>query len=120
MTWLMVALAGALGSTCRYVIDHALTARSTAVLPWGTLLVNLTGSFGAGVVAGLSAAQLLPSRATLVVAGGFLGAYTTFSTAMYETLRLWEEGARPTAVLYLIAPMLLATAAAGLGWWLAS
>jgi fluoride exporter len=116
--WLLVAVAGALGSACRYVVDHVVTARTSSVVPWGTTLVNVSGSLVAGAVAGLASGRLLPADVSLVLSGGFLGAYTTFSTAMYETLRLWEEGARLAAVTYLLAPLLLAVAAATLGWWL--
>jgi fluoride exporter len=52
-----------------------------------------------------------------VVAGGFLGAYTTFSTAMYETARLLEEGDRRVGVVNLLAPLVLSTPAAAVGWW---
>jgi fluoride exporter len=116
--WLLVAFAGALGSACRYVVDHVVTARTSSVVPWGTTLVNVSGSLVAGAVAGLASGRLLSADVSLVVGGGFLGAYTTFSTAMYETLRLWEAGARLVAVTYLLAPLLLAVAAATLGWWL--
>lgn len=113
-----VLLAGALGAACRFVIDHAVSAGRTGRLPLGTVLVNVSGSFGAGVAAGLAAGQVVPPAAHLVVAGGFLGAYTTFSTAMHDCLRLWEAGARRAALGTLLLPLLLATGAAALGWWL--
>jgi fluoride exporter len=120
MTWLFVALAGALGSASRYVIDQLINARFDGRLPWGTLIVNASGSFGAGVVGGLATTHLMPAELTLVIAGGFLGAYTTFSTAMFETVQLWEQGRCLAASVNLAAPLVLATAAATLGWWLAS
>jgi fluoride exporter len=116
--WLLVAVAGALGSACRYLVDHVVTVRTSSVVPWGTALVNVSGSLAAGAVAALVSGRLLSSDVSLVVGGGFLGADTTFSTAMYESLRLWEEGARLVAVAYLLAPLLLAVAGATLGWWL--
>jgi fluoride exporter len=120
MTWLLVAVAGGLGSACRYLVDHVVTARTGRGRPLGTLLVNISGSFAAGMVAGLAAANVISAEVAMVVAGGFLGAYTTFSTAMYETLLLWEQGRRRAALANLVVPLLLAVAAAGLGWWLVS
>lgn len=119
MIWLAVAVAGALGAACRYVLDHAVTVTGGGRLPLGTALVNVSGSFAAGLVAGLAARHLLPADSVLVIAGGFLGAYTTFSTAMYQSLRLWEAGARPTAAVNLLGPLLSAAAAVTLGWWVA-
>lgn len=116
MTWLLVACAGGLGSACRYVLDSLLTAWTHSDLPWGTLLVNLSGSLAVGVVAGSAATHVLSSEVAFVVAGGFLGAYTTFSTAVYEVVRLWEEGARRAAVIDALAPLVLASAAALTGW----
>lgn len=120
MIWLFVAFAGALGSACRYVIDQLITARFGGRLPWGTLVVNVSGSFGAGIVGGLATTGILPAELTLVIAGGFLGAYTTFSTTTFATLQLWEQGRRLASSVHLAAPLVLATAAAALGWWLAS
>lgn len=115
MIWVAVALAGGLGAACRYVLDHLVAASVVATLPLGTLVVNVSGSFAAGLAAGLAASHLLPAGGELVVAGGFLGAYTTFSTAMVETLLLWEHRARLAAAANLLVPLLLAVAAAMLG-----
>jgi fluoride exporter len=120
VTWVFVVLAGALGSACRYVIDQMVTARFGGRLPWGTLIVNVSGSFAAGIVGGLATTRFVPAELILVIVGGFLGAYTTFSTAMFETLQLWERGRRRASMLNLAAPLALATAAAALGWWLVS
>jgi fluoride exporter len=72
----------------------------------------------AGAVAGLVATAGLPTVAGTVVAGGFLGAYTTFSTAMYETARLVEDGAGLEAATNLVLPLVACLLAATLGWWL--
>jgi fluoride exporter len=119
MIWLAVALAGGLGAACRFLVDRAVGFHPDALLPWGTVVVNVTGSLAAGAVVRLVADLVVAEDVGLVVAGGFLGAYTTFSTAMVETLRLLEQRAPVRAVLNLLAPVVLATAAAMLGWWLA-
>jgi fluoride exporter len=118
MIWLVVALAGGLGAACRFMVDRTVAFHPEALLPWGTVVVNVTGSLAAGAMVRLVADLVVTEDVGLVVAGGFLGAYTTFSTAMVETLRLLEQRAPVRALLNLLAPVVLATAAAMLGWWL--
>ena len=115
MMWLAVATAGALGAVSRYLLDYAVSARAGGAFPWGTLLINVSGSLLAGVVAGLTAQAAIPAEAQTVVAGGFLGAYTTFSTAMYETARLLEDRARLLALANHLIPLIASVIAAGLG-----
>lgn len=93
-----VALAGGVGAALRYLVDNALPARVRARFPWGTAVVNLTGSFALGVVTGLVASGMPQVWAT-VVGTGLLGGYTTFSTASVETLRLALERRSGAALL---------------------
>jgi fluoride exporter len=118
LVWAAVAVAGGLGAASRFLLDRLLSSRVAARLPLGTLVVNTTGSLAAGIVVGLAIGGTLGDELRTVVAGGFLGAYTTFSTAMYETGRLLEEGDRRVAIVNLLAPLLLSVAAAWAGWWL--
>jgi fluoride exporter len=110
--WLAVAVAGALGASSRYLIDQAVTARLHGSFPWATVLINVTGSWAAGAVTGLAVHAVVPEDVRLVVAGGFLGAYTTFSTAMVESVRLLEEGATVTSLAALLVPLVLGVGAA--------
>ncbi len=116
MIWLAVAVAGALGATTRYLVDHLVSSRLPGVLPWGTLLINVSGSLLAGLIVSLAAAQAISPTVAQVLAGGFLGAYTTFSTAMYESVRLLEDGARAEAAANLALPLVSSVTAASLGW----
>lgn len=118
MTWVAVGAAGALGAVTRYLVDLLVSRAVASDLPWGTIVINVTGSFLAGVVAGLLARGAVGSSVTVVVAGGFLGAYTTFSTAMFEAARLLEERATWGALATLVLPLLAGVTAAGAGWWL--
>ncbi len=118
MSWLAIAAAGALGAVARFLISQTAMQRLGTRLPWGTVLVNVSGALAAGVVTGLVTEALLPAALGRVVAGGFLGAYTTFSTAMVETLQLRERAGSAAAIAHLLAESLAALAAAGLGWWL--
>jgi CrcB protein len=89
----MVALGGAVGAVARYLVDGFVSDRTGAAFPWGTFVVNISGSFVLGLLFALAIeADVLPAdiRAPLMI--GFLGAYTTFSTLMLETWRLAESG----------------------------
>ncbi len=94
MTLLWIGLGGFAGAIARYGIDSVVTGRLGAGFPWGTLLVNASGSFALGVLFVLSQDRTdLPAEIRGPVLIGFLGAYTTFSTFMLESWRLMESGA---------------------------
>lgn len=118
MIWLAVAAAGAAGAACRYTVDYLVTARSRERFPWGTLIVNVSGALLIGLVAGLVAHQGAPSAMNTVVGAGFVGAYTTFSTLVYESWRLLEDRAYLRAAVNL-ASLTLSLPAAAAGWTLA-
>ncbi|MGP3920014.1 fluoride efflux transporter CrcB [Nonomuraea sp. 10N515B] len=99
MTVLLVALGAAIGAPLRYLADRLVQSRHDSVFPWGTLAVNLAGSFALGLLAGMPAGPAL--SATLGT--GFCGALTTYSTFSYETLRLAQEGTRFYALANIIA-----------------
>lgn len=81
-----IALAGALGTLCRYWVSGVAQALGGDRFPWGTLVVNVAGCFVFGLVSGLAEDRLLISNQTrFILATGFLGAFTTFSTFAYET-----------------------------------
>jgi CrcB protein len=117
MTALAVGVAAAIGAASRHLVDGAVRRRSGSAFPWGTLVVNVTGSLALGFLVGLVIPHRLGEGSRAVLGAGFLGSYTTFSTHSYETVRLLEEG-RPGAALRhnLAATGLgLVAAAAGLG-----
>jgi len=88
-----IALAGGLGAAARFVLDGVVRTRTASRTPFpvGTFVINATGSLLLGLVVGLTSAQLLPETLHAVVGAGFLGGYTTFSTASFETVRLLQE-----------------------------
>jgi fluoride exporter len=97
--YLAVAAGSTIGGTCRWLISELLQGGAGAALavgfPWGTLFVNVTGSFLIGLYAGLTApdGRLLASpRQRQFVMAGILGGYTTFSIFSLETVRLLEAG----------------------------
>jgi fluoride exporter len=87
-----VAAGGALGATARYLLSTWIAGRAGPDFPWGTFVINLSGSFLIGLVLGLVEAGSLSSDARLFLAVGVLGGYTTFSTFTYESLGLIAEG----------------------------
>ena len=107
---LLVAAGGALGVVGR------LTTGAAAVLgggfPWGTLIVNVVGSFLLGVLVGLlSAAWTPPGDMRLFLATGFLGAFTTFSAFSLDVVSEFERGLNSLAVLYVVASVVFSVLA---------
>jgi CrcB protein len=99
VNWALVALGGAAGAACRYLVDIAVTARLGDRLPWGTLAVNLLGSAAFGLLTGLAAA--MPDGLGALLGVGFCGAFTTASALAWETLALVERGWQSRAVVNL-------------------
>ncbi len=119
MTVLLVAVAGGLGAACRFLVDSWVATRLRATMPTGTVVVNVTGSLALGLLTGWALGH---SGGGDVVAGlgtGFLGGYTTFSTASVEAVRLARGGRAGTAVVHALLMVVLSLAAASLGMWLA-
>ncbi|WP_426517711.1 fluoride efflux transporter CrcB [Diaminobutyricibacter sp. McL0618] len=115
---LAVAVAGGLGAVTRLVFDGFLRSRIAIAFPIGTTIINVTGSFLLGVVTSLALAHGLPPEWRVVLGTGFLGGYTTFSTASYETVRLAQQRRYRAAVVNGFGMLVLALLAAGLGLWL--
>jgi len=115
MIWLAIAVAGGLGATARFLVDGVITARLASPAPWGTAIVNVSGSFAAGLVAGVIAAGGMTGSSGLVVTGGFLGAYTTFSTAMVQAAEQWLDDQRPAGLVNLVGTLVACVVAAGAG-----
>jgi CrcB protein len=94
MPLLLVATGGAAGALARYVVDGWIVDRTGGAFPWGTMVVNLSGAFLLGLAFAVAVeADVLPAWTRGPFMIGFLGAYTTFSTLMLESWRLWEDGA---------------------------
>ncbi|MEV4412445.1 fluoride efflux transporter CrcB [Catellatospora sp. NPDC049609] len=120
MTVLLVALGAAVGAPLRYLVDRAVQARHDSVFPWGTLTVNVAGSFILGLLAGGAAAGAVPGSLTAALGTGFCGALTTYSTFGYETLRLAETGATRLALLNVTISVAFGLLAAAAGYLLAT
>src|SRR5689334_15758051 len=101
MVTLWIAVAGALGTLLRYGTGLAAARWLGTTLPWGTLLVNVVGSFALGVVAeALHRSTFAGADARLVLGVGLMGGFTTYSSFNLETLRLIERAQLGLAVGY--------------------
>lgn len=112
MTPLWLALAGGLGAGTRYALDLWVRPRVSSRLPWSTLIINVTGSFALGLLVGSGADDTWQT----VVGTGFLGGYTTFSTASVETAHLVLDRRYATAAVNALVMLTLGVAAAAGGY----
>lgn len=92
MTALGIALGGGLGAAARYVLDAVVLARTSGPLPWGTVVVNVVGSLLVGLLLGAYETGRIGDTSSVVVATGFLGGFTTFSTASVDVAQLVLTG----------------------------
>ena len=109
---LLVGVGGFAGAVTRYVLDGRISAATGGGFPWGTLVINLSGSFAIGLLFALITERAaLPAewRAPLLI--GFLGSYTTFSTLALESWRMIEDGAWLAASGNMLGSMGLGMAA---------
>jgi CrcB protein len=117
---LLVAAGAAVGAPSRWLVDRAVRARWSGDFPWGTLAVNLVGSFVLGVVLGASRHLAAGLDLTLLLGTGFCGAFTTFSTFAFESVRLLETGMVRYAVANVLVSLSLGCLLAVGGWALGS
>lgn len=94
-----VGIGGFFGAITRYVLDGWIATSTGGRFPWGTLVVNVSGSFVLGLLFAMSIERgILPAPIRAPVLVGFIGAYTTFSTLTLETWRLAEDGSHALAL----------------------
>jgi CrcB protein len=119
-SFVAVAAAGGFGALVRFGLSTAIPAAIAARFPWATFVINVSGSLALGIATGLATAHVLPADWRAVVGTGFLGGYTTFSTASVEAWRLARDGKGLRSIVYALGMFAAAVAAAGLGFALGS
>ena len=115
VTVALLGLAGGLGAASRFLLDGLIRSRVRAALPVATIVINVTGSFLLGLIAGAVGAHAAPAELQLIAGTGFLGGYTTFSTASFETVRLVQSGRSGLALVNGLGSALAAVGAAAAG-----
>jgi CrcB protein len=118
LVFLALSAAGGVGAATRFFVDGAVKARIRGSYPVGTTIINVSGSFLLGLVTGLALSHLVGDDWRLVLGGGFLGGYTTFSTASFETVRLLQNRRWGAALANGVGMVAASVAAALLGLWL--
>jgi CrcB protein len=117
VSWLLIALGGSIGAPMRYLVDASVSRHTRgSVMPWGTVTINVCGSALLGALVKLSAGH---SLLYALVAIGFCGAFTTFSTFTWETLALAEDGYGRLALANVGLSLALGLGAAALAYGLA-
>jgi CrcB protein len=119
MVYLWVAIGGALGSMARFWLANTMAVWTGAEFPWGTLLINVIGSFVIsffGMLTGTAARFAVPYEARIFVTVGLCGGFTTFSSFSLQTIDLLRTGQPFRAVLYVAASVILCLAACALGF----
>ncbi len=115
LTVMLLGLAGGLGAGTRFVVDGLVRSRLRTALPLGTIAINITGSFLLGVLAGAVIVHAAPVELQAIAGTGFLGGYTTFSTASFETVRLIQSRRTGLAILNGVGTAVAAIGAAAAG-----
>ena len=113
---LLVCLCGGAGASCRYLLDTAVKARWTRAFPMSTFVINLVAGLLAGVVAALAADAAIAGPWRLMLATGFLGGLSTFSTAINEMVTLAKAGRWGTAAGYCAVSVVVPVAAVAVGF----
>ncbi|MCA5894238.1 CrcB family protein [Isoptericola sp. NEAU-Y5] len=115
MTVLLLSLAGGLGAASRFLVDSAVTHRQRLSTPMGTFVVNASACLLLGLLTGWTVTRSGYDGVVTVVGVGFLGGYSTFSTASVEAARLLLAGRGVAAVLHPLAMLVVCLAAAAAG-----
>lgn len=112
--WAGVAVLGGIGAVLRFLVDRAVTGRLAGAFPSGIFVVNISGALLLGLLGGLA-----PDSTTALLAGvALIGAYTTFSTWMLQTLELGEGRRYWLAVANIVLSLAVGIVAAASGWWI--
>ena len=116
--WLAVVVGGGMGALARYGLGGWIQGSAGAGFPWGTLVINVTGSLLLALTyAVLEGVRARPEWRALIGIG-FCGGYTTFSTFSYEAFRLLQDGEWNRALAYMLGSLLLALAGTVAGFYL--
>lgn len=103
MVYLLVATGGVFGSLARYIIGRRIAEKARTDFPIGTFFINITGAILLGIVSSIE----LTGNIYIMIGDGFMGAYTTFSTFMYEGFNLFQDNEKLNAFVYILGSLIL-------------
>lgn len=112
MDLVFIGIGGAIGSLARYKLGKVIAEKSSTTFPIGTFIINITGAILLGIISSLDVSKNM----YLLLGDGFLGAYTTFSTFMYEGFNLFQENEKMNAFTYILGSLLLGVVGYALGF----
>lgn len=112
---LLISLAGSTGALTRFLISNSAVRRWGSSFPYGVLIINISGSFFIGTIAGLAGRHFISPSLQSILATGFLGGYTTFSTFIWETLQMASDSKLYLSFLNILGSLLFGLIAVGLG-----
>ena len=115
-----IALGGSLGAVSRYLLSKYVSGYFGAIFPWGTLAVNLIGSLLIGFLFGLAEKTIITASIRTFVMIGFIGAFTTFSTYVLESVNLFRDGEIKLGLLNIGISNILGIGCIILGFYMAS
>lgn len=113
--FLLAAVGGGIGAALRFIGDGLIMRRVHSGYPWGTLVINATGSLILGFLTGLADSSLLTSSWLFILGGGVMGGYTTFSTAIVDTVHMLQKRTYGRAVWNAFGMLVLTVALALIG-----
>lgn len=109
---LWVGVGGVFGGLCRFQLGKVVSEKANTAFPIGTFLINISGALLLGLLTGIEPGN----KIYLLLGDGFCGAYTTFSTFMYEGFNLFQESEKLNAFLYVLGTLLLGVIGYVCGW----
>ncbi len=115
LKYLVVGMGGFVGANARFIVAQWAARKWGTAFPYGTFIINITGSFILGLFATLLLRFAWNDYWRLLIAIGFVGAYTTFSTFEYETLQLVAQGTWSRALMNAFGSLVCGFAAAYVG-----
>jgi len=99
----MVGIGGTFGGLCRFQLGKIISQKSKTAFPIGTFIINITGAILLGILTSIN----MGNNVYLILGDGFLGAYTTFSTFMYEGFNLFQDNEKLNAFVYILSTLIL-------------
>lgn len=103
MTYILIGFGGICGSLSRFILGKYFSERSNNMFPIGTFIINIAGAFLLGIITALQ----VKNNIYLLIGDGFLGAFTTFSTFMYEGFNLFQDKEKLNAFTYILGTIIL-------------